>query len=93
MRHAVLLGACVLLTASGAQAQRCGVTLPPTAGFPPTATSPVIVRLLGDRITPVPMTDNLYHLAFAAQVTNLAPATATIIAMTPVDPMQKFGLM
>ncbi len=87
---AICFGIILLASASIAQAQRCASPLPPGAGVPPTTINPVIVRTLGDTIIPVPATDGLVHLAYAAQVTNLAPGRAAIASIEPVDPLAEF---
>jgi hypothetical protein len=80
----------VFLTAPRTWAQGCGPPLPPEAGVPPTSINPVIPRVLGDAVTAVPATDGLVHLAYAAQVTNLASGIATIESIVPVDPLHRF---
>ena len=91
MRLAILLAALLLLAPVGAQAQRCAAPLPPAAGVPPTSINPVVVRMLGPPISPVPATDARVHLAYAAQVTNLADGAATVEAIEPVDALRGFA--
>ena len=91
MRLAILLAALLLLAPVGAQAQRCAAPLPPAAGVPPTSINPVVVRVLGPPIIPVPATDGRVHLAYAAQVTNLADGAATVEAIEPVDAPRGFA--
>ncbi len=71
-------------------AQSCPAPLPPDAGVPPTTINPVIVRVLGGTVTPVAATDGFVHLAYAAQVTNLASGAAEVSSIVPVDPLQRF---
>jgi hypothetical protein len=80
VRLAIFLTAVLLLAPVGAWAQRCAAPLPPNAGVPPTSLNPLTVRVLGPPIIPVPATDGRVHLAYAAQVTNLADGAATIEA-------------
>lgn len=82
--------AALSLTAGGARAQRCAAPLPPSMGVPPVSSNPVLVRVLGGPIIPVPATDGLVHLAYSAQVTNLEAGTARIRSIVPVDPRRNF---
>ena len=91
MRLAILLAALLLLAPVGAQAQRCAAPLLPAAGVPPTSINPVVVRVLGPPVIPVPATDGRVHLAYAAQVTNLADGAATVEAIEPVDALRGFA--
>ncbi|MFC7540254.1 M23 family metallopeptidase [Siccirubricoccus deserti] len=90
MRLSPVVVAVLLLTATGAQAERCAAPLPTGAGIPPTSINPLIVRPLGETIIPVPATDGLIHLAYAAQTTNLAAGPARISSILPVDPLRGF---
>jgi hypothetical protein len=90
MRLSPVIVAVLLLTATGAQAERCAAPLPSGAGIPPTRINPLIVRPLGETIIPVPATDGLIHLAYAAQTTNLAAGPARISSIVPVDPLRGF---
>lgn len=65
--------------------------LPLGAGFPPASINPLIVRVLGEMITPVPATDGLVHLSYAAQVTNLAAVAAEAGAVDPLQGSQPTG--
>ena len=86
---AALAGVLCLLP-DGAHAQACG-ELPPAVGeLPRLAILPVTVRPVQSTLTPVPATDGLIHIAFAAQVTNLAPETTTVVSIVPVDPLNGF---
>src|SRR5918912_862018 len=76
----------------GTRAARCvPAPLPPTAGVPPTGINPVVVRVLGPPVVPVPATDGRVHLAYAAQVTSLAGGAATVEAIEPVDALRGFA--
>src|SRR5690242_17454315 len=55
-------------------------TIPPGTGHPPVALTPVTLQVLHRSIEPVPATDGLIHLAYAAQVTNTRIAPADITA-------------
>ena len=85
---AVALAAC--LASGAARAQPCGIPLPPNAGMPPLALTPVMVRVPQDSIIPVPTTDGLIHLSYAAQVTNAGHDKTLIGSIVPVDPLDGF---
>ncbi len=85
---AVALGAVVAGGAAHA-AQSCP-QLPPGAGVPPLSLTPLVVRPLQTVIEPVPATDGLVHLAYAAQATNMHQGRAEILSIVPVDPLDKF---
>lgn len=70
-------------------ARSCRGPLPDDAGYPPTASTPVTVRIL-QPITLVPATDGFIHLAYVAQVTNLSTGAARVDSITPVDPLGGF---
>jgi hypothetical protein len=93
MRLLILLIALLLLAPMGAQAQRCTTQLqsPAAAAVPPTTINPVMLRVLGPPIIPVAATDGRVHLAYAAQVTNLAGGVATLDAIEPVDALRGFA--
>jgi hypothetical protein len=91
MRLSILFASLLLLLPVGAQAQRCTEPLPAYAGVPPTTSNPIIVRVLGGPIIPVPATDGRVHLAYAAQVTNLADGATTIEMIEPLDPLRGFA--
>lgn len=82
--------AACLLAASHAWAQSCAA-LPATAGQLPVAVTPVTLRILQTEIVPVPGTDGLTHLAYAAQVTNLSPNPSTVQSVVPVDPLEQWA--
>lgn len=85
---AFALAAC--LSPGLARAQPCGTALPPNAGMPPLALTPVMVRVPQDSIIPVPATDGLIHLSYAAQVTNAGHDKTQIGSIVPVDPLDGF---
>ena len=89
MKRVVLAGI-VLLGAEAARAQSCPAVLP-GAGVPQTAVTPVTLHVLQDEIEPVPATDGLVHLAFAAQVTNVGRNRAALTSVVPVDPLAGFA--
>ena len=59
------------------------------AGTPPSGSTPVTVRII-QPIIPVPVTDGFIHLAYAAEATNVSRTAATVLALTPVDPLASF---
>src|SRR4051794_28953704 len=67
--------------ASAHAAQSCP-QLPPGAGVPPLSLTPLVVRPLQTVIEPVPATDGLVHLAYAAQATNMHQGRAEILSST-----------
>ena len=85
---AVALGAVVAGGAAHA-AQSCP-QLPPGAGVRRSSLTPLVVRPLQTVIEPVPATDGLVHLAYAAQATNMHQGRAEILSIVPVDPLDKF---
>ena len=70
-------------------ARFCRGRLPDGAGTPASVLTPVTVRVF-QPIVPVPATDGFIHLAFAAEATNVSRNTATITALTPLDPLAGF---
>lgn len=91
MRIAALLAVMVLMAPFAAQAQRCTAQRLHESGVPETTMTPVILRVIGAPIIPVPATDGLVHLAYAAQVTNLADGPASIESIEPVDARRDFA--
>jgi len=91
MLRAFLLTIGLLLSPMVAHAQRCAEPLQTGAGVSSTALNPVTVRVLGATIVLVPATDGLVHLAYAAQVTNLANEPATVEAIEPVNALRDFA--
>ena len=70
----------------GDTAWRVGGGPPAVAPAPTLALTPVTLRVLQDTVTPVPATDGAVHIAYVAQVANLAASPTDIIGFTPVDP-------
>ena len=73
-----------------AAADRC-VTLGQEAGHPPVNLPPVTLQVLQRWVEPVPATDGLIHLAYAAQVTNTLTTPLDITGVVPVDPLGDFS--
>ena len=65
--------------------------IPPGYGHPPANLTPLTLRVLEPSIEPVPATDGLIHLAYAAQATNTQGTPATIVSVVPVDPLAGFS--
>jgi hypothetical protein len=56
----------------------------------PTQLTPVTLRVLQPDLIAVPATDGLVHVAYAAQMTNIAPDAAVIGGMVPTNALQGF---
>ncbi len=84
------LAGVLCLVRAGAHAQACGGLPPAARELPRLAILPVTVRPVQRTLTPVPATDGLIHIAFAAQVTNLARKTTTVVSIVPVVPLNGF---
>ncbi len=65
--------------------------IPPGVGHPPANLTPVSLQVLQPSVEPVPATDGLIHLAYAAQATNTQSTPATIASVVPVDPLAGFA--
>ena len=65
--------------------------IPPGLGHPPPNLTPVALRVLQRSIEPVPATDGVIHLAYAAQATNTEAKPADIASVVPVDPLAGFA--
>ena len=65
--------------------------LPPGFGHPPVNLTPVTLQVLQRSVEPVPATDGLVHLPYAAQVTNTLATPANILGVVPVDPLADFA--
>jgi murein DD-endopeptidase MepM/ murein hydrolase activator NlpD len=61
------------------------------AGHPPVNVLPTALRVLQRSLEPVPATDGLIHLAYAAQMTNTLPTPLEITGVVPVDPLADFS--
>jgi hypothetical protein len=73
-----------------ATADRCAA-IPPGFGHPPVNLTPVTLQILQRSIEPVPATDGLIHLVYAAQATNTQAQAADITSVVPVDPLAGFS--
>jgi len=86
--------ACAALFAldpEGAASAETGCPAPPAAAGPAINLTPLTLHILQDTIVPVPATDGLTHLAYAAQVTNLQADPVEVVEVTPVDAMRNFA--
>ena len=72
------------------EADRCS-TVSPGEGHPPAGLTPITLQLVQRSIEPVPTTDGLIHLAYAAQVTNTRTTPADITGVVPLDPLADFS--
>jgi hypothetical protein len=63
---------------------------PPASAGPAINLTPLTLQILQDTIVPVPATDGLIHLAYAAQVTNLQTDPVEVVEVTPVDAARNF---
>ena len=64
--------------------------IPPGYGHPPVALTPLALQVTQPSVEPVPATDGLIHLVYAAQATNTQATPATIVSVVPVDPLAGF---
>ncbi len=95
------LGAGCLIVATPRRAQAAGddaqvavdrcFALAQEAGHRPINLTPVTLQVLQRSIEPVPATDGLIHLAYAAQVTNTLAIPLDIAGVVPVDPLADFS--
>ena len=67
--------------------------LPPGFGHPPVNPTPVTLQVLQRSVEPVPATDGLVHLPYAAQVTNTLATPANILDAggIPVERIERGG--
>lgn len=65
--------------------------IPPGFGHPPVNLTPLTLELRQPSVEPVPATDGLIHLSYAAQVTNTQATPADILGIVPVDPLAGFA--
>ena len=65
--------------------------IPPGFGHPPANSTPVTLQVLQRSVEPVPATDGLIHLPYAAQATNTLATPANILGVVPVDPLADFA--
>jgi hypothetical protein len=75
---------------AGAGSSWCA-RIPPGFAHPPVNATPVTLQLLQPSVEPVPATDGLIHLPYAAQVTNTQPTPYDIVSVVPVDPLAGFA--
>jgi hypothetical protein len=68
-----------------------GCPAPPAAAGPAINLTPLTLHILQDTIFPVPATDGLIHLAYAAQVANLQSDPVEVVEVTPVDAAKDFA--
>ena len=74
----------------GATGDRCS-SIPPGFGHPPPQVFSPTLQVLQRSVEPVPATDGLIHLAYAALVTNTLPQPVQIASVVPVDPLAGFN--
>ena len=74
----------------GATGDRCS-SIPPGFGHPPPQVFSPTLQVLQRSVEPVPATDGLIHLAYAALVTNTLPQPLQIASVVPVDPLAGFN--
>ena len=65
--------------------------IPPGFGHPPLNPTPLTLQLTQPSVEPVPATDGLIHLPYAAQATNTGAQPADIVSVVPVDPLAGFA--
>jgi hypothetical protein len=74
---------------AGAAADHWCSTIPPGFGHPPVNFTVPTLQVLQRSIEPVPATDGLIHLVYAALVTSTGFAVQ-IVSVVPVDPLTGF---
>jgi len=77
--------------ASGAATDNWCSRIPPGFGHPPVNAVVPTLQVLQRSIEPVPVTDGLIHLVYAAQVTNTLARPVQIVSVVPVDPLAGFS--
>lgn len=80
-----------MLSVAGSAAAAGSSCPKPSSVQPAVNLTPLTLHVLQDTIVPVPATDGLVHLAYAAQVTNLQTDAVEVNAVTPVDPTKDFS--
>ncbi len=65
--------------------------IPPGYAHPPVNLTPLTLQLTQPSVEPVPATDGLIHLPYAAQVINTRATPADIVRVVPVDPLAGFA--
>jgi hypothetical protein len=76
---------------AGAAADHWCSTIPPGFGHPPLNVTPVTLQVLQRSVEPVPATDGLIHLGYAALVFNYSAQPVQIVSVVPVDPLAGFS--
>ncbi len=76
---------------AGAAADHWCSRIPPGFGHPPVNLTPVILQVLQRSVEPVPATDGLIHLVYAALATNVTAQPVRIVSVVPVDPLAGFS--
>jgi hypothetical protein len=75
----------------GAATDHSCSTIPPGFGHPPVNFTVPTLQVLQRSVEPVPVTDGLIHLVYAALVTNTFPGPVQIVSVVPVDPLAGFS--
>jgi hypothetical protein len=65
--------------------------IPTGYGHPPVNLTPLTLQLTQPSVEPVPATDGLIHLPYAAQATNTQATPADIVSVVPLDPLAGFA--
>jgi Peptidase family M23 len=65
--------------------------IPPGFGHPPANLTPVVFQVLQRSVEPVPATDGLTHLVYAALMLNTSGQPIQIVSVVPVDPLAGFS--
>ena len=91
VRELIQLAIGFLLVAGTAHAQGCATPLPRDAGALQTDITPVAFRILQQTLTPAPATDGFFHLAYAAQMTNVSHHVAQLDEIVPTDALRGFA--
>jgi Peptidase family M23 len=76
---------------TGAAADHWCSSIPPGFGHPPINATPLVLQVLQSSIEPVPATDGLIHLVYAALVLNVSRQPLQIVSVVPVDPLAGFS--
>jgi hypothetical protein len=63
----------------------------PGFGHPPLNVTPVTLQVLQRSVEPVPATDGLIHLGYAALAFNYSAQPVQIVSVVPVDPLADFS--
>jgi hypothetical protein len=76
---------------AGAAADHWCSTIPPGFGHPPVNLTVPALQVLQRSVEPVPATDGLIHLAYAALALNTLAQPVQIVSVVPVDPLAGFS--